>query len=139
MWPFDKPERPIAVKYKVRRPEFEEACQHVSDATFGHRLAWRQHLDKDGKPPTSQWDWDAEADLPSGRFQVWLRNSGYSLDHTIGFARVGGDDPGVLVQVELRKDFGKALYDEVRRQVYGPKWAKNDADRAAAVEEAKKL
>ena len=138
LW-FRKPERQIAVKYKARRPEFEEACQHVNTATFEHRLPWRQHLDENGKRPTTQWGWDAEVDLPSGRFQVWLRNSGYQTDHTLGFVRVGGDDPGVLVQVELRKDFGKALYDEVRRQVYGPMWAKNDADRAAAVEEAKTL
>ena len=129
MWPFKKPERPIAVKYKRHSSKFEDLCQRVDIATDDKQLAWVEC-----KRPGRWW---AEAELHSGRFKVMFMRGGYGVDFKIGLARVG--EASVLISVELRNDFGEALYDEIRRQVYGPIWAKDEADLAAAVLEARRL
>lgn len=128
---------PIAVKYKRRRPEFEDLCQRVDFATAEKQLAWSECRGADGKKSGSYWDWWAEADFPSGRFKVMFSRSGYYADFKIGLARSG--ETGALTFVELRKDFGEALYNKIRRQIYGAQWVKDDADTQAAIEEARKL
>ena len=61
--------------------------------------------------------------------------------HGGSLAFTPGLKPGALPldYVELRNDFGQTLYDKVRKQIYGPLWAKNDADRKAIVEELQNL